>query len=850
MQPLPIDAYLPDIAQSVVQHSITLIDAPPGSGKTTRVAPHLMRSLAPGKKIYLLQPRRLAARSVATRIAQENGERLGDAIGYSVRFEQQVSRDTQLIVATEGILVRRLQDDVAISDISLVLLDEFHERSLDADLLLAMLRRVQQTLREDLRLVIMSATLDATAMRAGLGDVPIIQVPSRQFPVTIRYRPPSPQVPIVDHVAETLVDIVGQRPDDTLVFLPGAGEIHRCIDLLKKSRLDRDFDLLPLYGAMPIEEQMRAIETGPRQRIVLATNVAETSLTIPGIKTVVDSGLARVLRFSPDVGLDRLVLESICSASATQRAGRAGRVAPGVCFRMWSEASDRARAAFLDPEIRRVDLSGAILQLVAWGESPAADFPWLESPRIDSVDSSMRLLERLDAMEFGKITDVGSRMARLPLHPRLARIAIEAAGRGCLDAACVVAAMLADRDPFDRRDSRPRTGGANIPTYAPRRWDSDCAERLAAIDEFMRTGNDQTVFGTLLRNPLRGIIQSAEQIRRLCGPLIDRSESKSHASDEHEQVASEALLRSLLAGFPDRLAKRRAHGRTQGIMVGGKGIALGPQSGVMDPEFFLCIDVEQKPGDALVRQASRIDLEWLQGSNRMEREELFFHPTQKQVVARRRSLWIDLILNETPCAISDESQCQEVLYAAVQSHWEQTFPSEDPAIGAWIQRVRCLRQWMPELELPAYDEARLREVAYELCRGKRSLEQVRTGPWLDWLSAPLTPQQRAALEREVPAKIEVPSGSWIKIDYEEDKPPVLAVKIQEVFSWRQTPRIAGGRVPLLLHLLAPNQRPQQITDDLASFWRTGYAEVKKELKRRYPKHSWPEDPLSAQATRR
>jgi ATP-dependent helicase HrpB len=792
---------------------------------------------------YLLQPRRLAARSVAARIADEHGDRIGGRIGYSVRFDQQVSRDTQLIVATEGILIRRLQDDPTIGKVRIVLLDEFHERSLDADLLLAMLRRVQQSIRDDLRIVVMSATLDRAFMRSALGEVPMISVPSNQYPVSIRFRPPKPQAAIVEHTAEVIEDVSQQHDGDVLAFLPGSGEILRCIDLLRKRRIDRDFDVLPLYGAMPIEEQVRAIETGSRRRIVVSTNVAETSLTIPGVRTVVDSGLARVLRFFPEVGLDRLVLENISAASATQRAGRAGRVAPGTCYRLWSEASDRSRAAFLEPEIRRVDLSSAMLELIAWGEGASSDFPWLEPPREDAVETARRLLELLGAVGAGHITDMGKSMVRLPLPPRLSRIAVEAARAGCLDQACWLAAMLSDRDPFDRMDRRRPPGSRSIPTSNSMRWTSDCLERLQAIDRFRRTGDDATPFGTVHRGGLRGIEQSARQIRQMCDNLAVRNDSSSPPQPE-------VLERILLSGYPDRLARRRQRGKPQGLMVGGKGVVIGPQSGVAEPELFLCIDVEQKPGDAVVRQASRIEQDWLQGDNLVERDELFFHPSQKQVVARRRLMWIDLVLSETPTQVSDESEAQRILALAVKTHWEQAFPKDHTPLLQWIERVNSLRVWMPELKLPELDQAALQDTAFELCRGKRSLAEVRGGPWLDGLKGRLTSDQLRALDREAPERIQVPSGSWIHLEYAAGKTPILAVKIQEVFSWKATPRIAGGRVPLLLHLLAPNMRPQQVTDDLASFWQFGYGEVKKELKRRYPKHSWPEDPLTASPARK
>jgi ATP-dependent helicase HrpB len=858
MQPLPIDSYLAEIASAVVRYPITLIDAPPGTGKTTRVAPALLDHFnQSNQKVYLLQPRRLAARSVAARIAQERGEPLGNTIGYSVRLDHQVSRSTRLIIATEGILIRRMQEDPAIEDTAVVILDEFHERSLDADLLFAMLRRVQLTLRPELRIVIMSATLDPAMVADKLPDAPIIRVPSLAFPVSIRYSPPrSLTAPmhhvIVEHMADTVADVIMERPGDVLAFLPGAGEIHRCRERLDAKRVGQDWDIVPLYGSMSMEDQMRAIETGPRPRIVLATNIAETSLTIPSIKTVIDSGLARVMRYSPDVGLDRLVLENISSASATQRAGRAGRVAPGVCIRLWSEASERARSPFLDPEIRRVDLASAVLQLFAWGEGTSTDFPWLEPPREDGLASAKRLLELLGAVSENRVTPLGRNLARLPLHPRLGRMAVAAMEMDCIDEACWLAAMLAERDPFDRKEPNPAR--SRMATTQARRWDSDSIERLYAIRHPSPT-RERTPFGYVQPGAVRNIEQSARQIRQIMHslnppaassiePTINPSKGTALPSRDTQ------LMQALLAGFPDRLAKRRETGRQRGLMVGGKGIQVDPQSGVHEPELFVCIEVESAPGDACVRQASRVDLEWLQGPNLRECDELFFHPTQKQVVARHRTYWIDLLLNETPTAIRDDEGCAETLWNAVKANWDTAFPKDDPATAQWLARIECLRTWMPELELPTLSPADLHSVARDVCRGKRSLDEVRRGEWLDWLRHLLTPRQAEAVDREAPARIQVPSGSWVRLDYEPGKAPILAVKIQEVFSWQQTPRIAAGRIPLLLHLLAPSMRPQQITDDLASFWRVGYAEVKKELKRRYPKHSWPDDPTRAPATRR
>ncbi|MFN9626981.1 MAG: ATP-dependent helicase HrpB, partial [Planctomycetota bacterium] len=791
MESLPVDEYLGQVAQAVRKHSITAIEAPPGTGKTTRIAPSLRSLVSDGKRIYLVQPRRIAARSVAERIAHESNQRVGQQIGYAIRFEQKISEQTQLVVVTEGILIRKLQQDPTLQDTAIVVLDEFHERSIDGDLLLGMLRRVQTELREDLRILIMSATLDKTWLANALPDAPLIQISAKSYPVKIEYRPPAVNQDIVEHTAQVTTQIAQGRCGDLLVFLPGAGEIQRCCQILRRIKSLDSFDILPLYGSMRIEEQSHAIEAGSSRRIIVSTNIAETSLTIPGVQTVIDSGLARVLRFSPDVGLDRLVLENISSASATQRAGRAGRVAPGLCIRLWSEASDRARLAFLEPEIRRVDLCNARLQLHAWGEGDRDDFPWIEPPRSDAWQSAGRLLQLLGAIHNGTITKLGQQMSQIPLHPRLARLCAESIHYDCLDDAALLCGLLSERDPYDRN-----VGNGIRSTHA---WQSDCLERLHWIN---RPVSDRpTPFGRINPGSLNTIKQSSQQIVRVCKDILQEKD-KRRPQDASMSHKDSRLQRCLLAGFPDRVAKRRSAGKPQGVMVGGKGVKLSPDSGVREAELFLCIEVDGSGGEALVRQASSIEPEWLLGDALETRDEMFFHPTQKQVVGRRRTFWMDLCLAETPMAIQDEEASKDCLFQAVKSNWDNVFPKDEPAVMQWIQRVGCLRQWVPELELPEVDLPMLHRAAHEICRGKRSLDQVREGQWVDWLQNLLTPQQAQSLQSDTPDRIQVPSGSWLRIEYALGKPPVLAVKIQEVFSWKQTPKIARGRVPLLLHLLA------------------------------------------------
>lgn len=840
MQHLPVDSLLPELASQLQDAGIVIVEAPPGSGKTTRVAPSLIDVglCDERRRAYLLQPRRVAARATALRIAQERGWHLGTEIGYQVRFENRATDSTPLVVATEGILLRRLVDDPVLAGIGTVILDEFHERSLNADLLLGMLRRVQDVVRDDLRVIIMSATLDTQALAKKLG-APVLTTTGTLHPVEVKYRPAKPRQDLSTHVVDTVLLTLEKTQGDILVFLPGVGEIGRAERDLKVRPDTRECEILPLHGSLPLETQNRVLTQGDRRRIVLATNVAETSLTIEGIRTVIDSGQVRVLRFDPTVGLDRLQLEPISQSSAEQRAGRAGRLDQGTCIRLWDQKSHRARAQHLEPEIRRVDLSSAVLQLLLWGESPSGDFPWLESPRTESLTTALVLLEGLGAVADGQLTSLGRRMAELPIAPRLARMLIEADEFGAVDVMSIVAAMISERDPFLRggrntRRSRP-------PTKQTSRWNCDVTQRYQALQEYYELGKSYSIFGEIHRG-------AAETIRRVAEQLASRFEesAESKTSPSLNRI-EEVIQRCLLAGFPDRIARRRKSGDVKGRLVGGRGVRLTPGSGVVDAEFFLCVDVDAGKSEASVRMASGVDLAWLPVGAIETREEQFFNPTRKQVEARRRSYFADLLLAESPVAISDEQQCRAVLLAEAAKQVQSILPPENSAFASYWTRLRCLRDWAPELELPECDDRLLLDVAGELSVGKRSFAELRDAPWLDWLKAQLTPEQQRAVERECPERIAVPSGSQIRLDYEVGKPPVLAVRIQQVFAWTETPRVAFGRIPILLHLLAPNMRPQQVTDDLASFWSNTYRVVRKELRRRYPKHAWPEDPRNPQA---
>ncbi|MFM7056018.1 MAG: ATP-dependent helicase HrpB [Planctomycetota bacterium] len=855
---LPVEQILPDLLAALRTHGCAVLTAPPGAGKTTKVPPAILNeAFLDSRQILMLEPRRIAARTAAARMATERGERVGQTVGFRVRFEEAVSRHTRILVVTEGVLLRRLQDDPFLENIGVLIFDEFHERRLDSDLALAMARRVRNTVRPDLKIIAMSATMAPEPIAAFLDRCPIIHSEGRQYPVRVRYITRADRRPLHETMAEGIEGVVQNSAGHILAFLPGLAEIHRTRDRLEATAQRHNLLLLPLYGDLPSGEQDRVLAPTAGRKVILATNVAETSITIDGVETVVDSGLARQMQFDPSAGLDRLELTPISRASADQRAGRAGRTRPGACLRLWDESSHRSRPATDQPEILRVDLSSAILRLKAWGETEIAGFPWFEPPSAEAIEHALRLLHLLGALQQNTITDLGRSLVRFPASPRIARLLLEAAASGAASRACLLAALLAERDPFIRSpDPRRGNSGQPIHTRTLHNSRSDVLDRLHAVERWLEHGQTYSEFGEIHRGAAQSLTQAARQFHSILRDEITPTPvppSQSSAPDAATRIIDEPdeiLLKSLAAGFPDRLARRRDSGGDRALMVGGRGVRLSPKSSVRNAALFLCIDVDNAGTDAEVRQASEVLRSWLPKSLLAESEELFFHPSQKQVVARRRLSFADLILEETPVAITSADVAADVLYKAAVTQLNAVLPTDHEPLSTFLERARFLRKSIPELDLPAFDDSTLHDVLRSLCHGRRSFEELKAAPWLPTLQSTLNYSQLQLLEREAPERIEVPSGSRIRLEYAPDRPPVLAVRIQEIFGLQQTPRVARGRVPVLLHLLGPNFRPQQITDDLASFWVNTYPEVRRELKRRYPKHSWPEEPATAQAIRK
>jgi ATP-dependent helicase HrpB len=833
---LPVQACLPEVLQAVAQSVPVVLKAPPGAGKTTAVPPALIRADVVGQgKVILVQPRRLAARSAAARLATIMNSRLGEYVGYQVRFDNQTTRSTKLIAMTTGVLLRQLQTDPLLENVSCVILDEFHERSLDVDIALGMLQRVRATFRPELKLVVMSATLDPAPIVRFLGDAVSVTSEGRSFPVKIRYQSSVAKLPIEQRVCERLPEALHNTSGHVLVFLPGVGEIRKVRRAIENANFPYEFSLFELYGDLAPAEQDAAIGESKTRKVVLATNVAETSITIPGVTAVIDSGDARVMRFDSNVGLPKLQLEPISQASAEQRAGRAGRTGPGVCYRLWHEATHRIRRECDTPEIERGDFSPALLTLAAWGERDVYDFPWLTPPPQVAVDNARLLLRRLGAIDAqDNVTPVGQSMLTLPLHPRLARLMIAAGEWNVIEDASLVVALLTERDPFRSHTTMPSHRTAH---------QCDILDRLERLKSLERSSSYDVSF-----HAIKHIQRVAKQIEQLA-----RSLSLTGLTDSDSNP--NRLKRAILHAYPDRVARRRRSGSDRGtadglrgVMVGGRGVRLDPRSVAQEGDLFLCIDVDSAASEATVRLASSVEADWLDPRLLRELDEPFFNPSLKAVVSRHRRYYEDLLLAESPTKCKPSPQVAEILFRQAKLEHDSVFSKDESAL-ALMERIRFLNAHMPDLVIAPLDDEAIDEGLLAACQHCTTIAELRSTRWLEAFRARYDYDQLQMIEKHAPAKITLPSGNQSVIQYQSNQPPSIEARIQELFGWHETPRIAGNRVPLQLRLLGPNYRPQQITEDLANFWRETYDQVRKELKRRYPKHFWPDDPLTATATR-
>ena len=779
--PLPIDSLLPEILSHLRAHNSLVLEAPPGAGKTTRVPPALL-DLTPGE-ILVLEPRRLAARLAARFVAASLGETVGETAGYQVRFEEAAGPRTRLRFLTEGVLTRRLLSDPTLERVAAVVLDEFHERHLEGDLALALLRRLQRTARPDLRLVVMSATLDAAPVAAYLGGARVMRSEGRQHPLEIRYTPHSP-APLEEQAAAT-VEALPEGRGHVLVFLPGAAEIRRAQSACAALAARRGWLVLPLHGDQSPEEQDRAVGASERRKIILSTNVAESSITIDGVEAVIDSGLARVAGHSPWSGLPTLTVARISQASANQRAGRAGRTGPGRAVRLYPLEDFARRPAQDVPEIARADLAPMLLLLRAMG-SP--ELEWLDAPPAAALAHAEELLAQL-----APTASLAREMARYPLHPRLARLIVEARLRGAAEDGCTVAALL--------------NAGERLPARPDHATRSDLLVLLESQWE-PRTA------------------QIVRQIRRLVNP------PRQARRDE------DALLISVLAAFPDRVARRRQGPELQ--LANGTAAQLAPASTVTEAEFLVAVEAEERREQRapLVRLASAIQPEWLIDlfpDRVREVSEVEWNRAAGRVEAVSA-----LLFDRIPIEQSRGTPDPEAAAALLAERGREAGLGESEESQALLERVRFAAQHAPMPELSA--DAALRALA----SGRRSLAELeaaaRDGGLARALAAQIPPATRRLLDEIAPETIRLPRGRQVRVHYEPGQPPWIASRLQDFFGMRQTPAVARGAVPVVVRLLAPNNRPVQMTTDLAGFWERLYPQLRKELGRRYPKHAWPEKP--------
>ncbi len=815
----PIDPLLPEILRSLAAHPRLVLEAPPGAGKTTRVPPALLDAgWLQGRRIVMLEPRRVAARAAATFMAAQLGEPVGETVGYRIRFENRTSARTRIEVVTEGILTRMIQDDPMLEGIGALLFDEFHERHLAADLGLALALDVQAGLREELRIVVMSATLDGEALAARL-DAPRLASAGRAFPVEVAHFPPRRDEAPERQAARAVAQALAEHPGDVLVFLPGRREIARVQALLDGGGIDAE--VLALHGELPVEQQSRVLRPAAdgRRRVVLATNVAESSVTLPGVRTVVDSGLAREPRFDPGSGFSRLDVVPVSQASADQRAGRAGRVAEGWAYRLWPQ-SQRLESQ-RRPEIAQAGLAGLALELAAWG-SDALRF--IDPPPPGALASARDLLQRLGALDAGHaITPAGRRMLALGTDPRLAAMLLAAGGgaRGAL--ACDLVALVEARDPLP--------GGGDA---LAARW-----QALAGL----RNGR---VAGGASRGALAAIDAAAKQWRKR---LRVSAPPPSH-------VPAHALGDLFAHAFPDRIARQHPSDPRRYQLANGRMARLFEESALFGEPWLAIVELRFDPRDALVLRAAPVDEAALRvafAGRFAERDQVRWDDARGALVSERVRAFDAIVLDSRPGGRIDPDQAAAALVEAVRARGLQALPWS-PQLQQWRERVRCLREWMPELGLPDLsDQALLDGLDGWLApafAGRTRLDALAAGELSSALKSLLDWAQGQRLDALAPERIEVPSGQQRRIEYAFGQEPVLAVKLQELFGLAETPRIADGRVPLTLHLLSPAGRPLQVTRDLRGFWERTWPEVRREMKGRYPKHPWPEDPWSARPTHR
>ncbi|MDX3965600.1 MAG: ATP-dependent helicase HrpB [Bradyrhizobium sp.] len=811
--PLPIDAVLDDLSRTLEANNAAVLVAPPGAGKTTRVPLALLDApWAKDKKIIVLEPRRIAARASADRMAKSLGERAGETVGYRVRFGSKVSRATRIEVVTEGIFTRQILDDPELSGVAAILFDEFHERSLDADLGLALARDAQTGLREDLRILVMSATLDGARVARLLGDAPVVESEGRAFPVETRYLGRKADAPIERQMADAIASALRADSGSVLAFLPGAAEIRRTQNFLGERVHDASIEIVPLFGALDAAVQDRAIAPAPRgtRKVVLATSIAETSLTIEGVRIVVDSGLARVPRYEPDIGLTRLETVRASRAAVDQRRGRAGRTEPGVCYRLWDEPQTASLAPYTQPEILSADLSSLVLDLAQWGVTDPGTLSFLDPPPQPAWKEAKNLLSELNALDGdGRITAEGKSLRSLALPPRLARMIVDSHRTGSGEDAAEIAAIITERG----------LGGDSV----------DLEHRR---DQFRRD-----------RSPRAS---SARDLARRWASQVAASEK----AGQYEDLSTGLML---AYAFPDRVARNRGNGSF--VLANGRGASVEQTSSLARAPY---IAIGEMTGTAasgrilLAAQITQDEIERHFAEHIETADEISFDRGAMALRARRRRVLHAITLSEATLAVSPSEETARILADGLIAAGLDRLPWSKTA-KQWRDRVMFLRKAEGEAWPDLSDDgliARREDWLVPALYDKIALKDISAGDLSDALMALLPWDMRARLDREAPTHFEAPTGSALAIDYEAEQGPTIAVRLQELFGLNTHPSIAAGKVPLVLELLSPAQRPVQVTRDLPGFWRGSYAAVRSDLRGRYPRHPWPDDPANAVPTRR
>lgn len=848
--PLPIEPVLPELRRALRARTEAVLQAPPGAGKTTMVPTSLLEEdWLDGQRIVVLEPRRLAARAAAHRMAKLRGERVGQSIGYRVRMDTKVSSQTRVEVVTEGVLTRFVQEDPSLEGIGLVIFDEFHERSLQADLGLALTLESRRIFRDDLRVLVMSATLASDAVAKLLGDAPVITSEGRSFPVETHYLDHPTESRIEDVAARTIRKALHENEDgDVLVFLPGAGEIRRT-----ESRLDDrapNIDVYPLFGNLPQKAQDEAIEPSPpgRRKVVLSTDIAETSLTIEGVRVVVDSGLMRVPRFSPRSGMTRLATIPVSKASADQRRGRAGRLGPGACYRLWTRLEQQHLDAHSPPEILQADLAPLALELANWGVTDPSTLRWMDPPPAGAFSQAIDLLHHLGALdEDGTVTEHGRHMAALGLHPRLAHMTLSAKTLGLADLACDVAALLSERDVFKSRE-----GVVN----------ADLRLRLQALKDVAGRDDFDSAPGFQIdQRAARHVLRVSRHWRRKLGAPAGKT-SREGAHDHPDRMGTprsrrggrepydiEAAGLLLAFAYPDRIAQK-AGGRFR--LRNGRIAGFAEPQLLSDAAFLVAADLGERRHESRIFLAAPVTLEDLEAHFGEQIEEVeSVHWGSGIVRARRQRQLGALVLQDGPIANPDPDKMAGALVEGIRQ--------EGLSILPWTKNARRLQDRLVfmhrrDSDWPDTSDAALLGSLEDWLKphlyGMKRAEDLQKLDLTSILFGMVGWDRREELDERAPTHVTVPSGSRIPIEYADPASPVLAVRLQELFGATETPRIDRGRVPLTLHLLSPAHRPMQVTQDLANFWRDTYFEVRKDLRGRYPKHYWPEDPLEAEPTNR